>query len=168
MSAADLPKAYIKHQMAGRIRLKIPEKRGDEAYFEYLAESFAGCEAVSQLQLNPQTASLLIQHGAVPFLEVADFASSNSLFTVTGESETELPATEQMSIASLSNVLAAHLDHKLADLSAGRVDVRSVLFLGFMGLAVREASKGHVMAPASTFLWRALQLLNKKNDKFFE
>ena len=168
MPSTDLPKAYIKHQIAGRIRLKITEKRGDEQYFEALAEAFTECEAITQLQLNPPTASLLIQHGSKPFAEIAEFASNAGLFILATEEEAELLATQHLSVASLSSLAASHLDHKMADLSAGRIDVRSVLFLGFVGLAVHEASKGHIMAPASTFLWRALQLLNKKNDKFFE
>ncbi|MGY6278086.1 HMA2 domain-containing protein [Methylomonas sp. MgM2] len=168
MPIADLPKAFIKHQMPGRARLKIPGKRGDERYFEQLAEIFAGCEAITQLQINAQTASLLIQHDSSPLSDIVAFAGDAGLFVTVQGREAELMATEHSSIAKLSSLAATHIDHKLADLSAGRVDVRSVLFLGFMGLAVREATKGHVMAPASTFLWRALQLLNQKNDKFFE
>lgn len=168
MSITDLPKAFIKHQMPGRVRLKIPSKRGDEQYFEELAETFAECEAIGQLQLNPPTASLLIQHGIAPFDEIAKFAANAGLFTIAMGQEAELMATETSSIASLTSSAAAYLDHKMADLSAGKVDVRSLLFLSFVGMAVVEAKKGHIMAPASTFLWRALQLLNKKNDKFFE
>lgn len=168
MPNTDLPQAFIKHQMPGRARLKIPSKRGDETYFEALAEAFAACEAITQLQINPPTASLLIQHGNAPFSVIAEFAGDAGLFAVAEGEEAEWLATQHLSVASLSSMAAAHLDNKLADLSAGRVDVRSVLFLGFVGLAVHEATKGHVMAPASTFLWRALQLLNKKNDKFFE
>jgi len=168
MPNTDLPKAFIKHQMPGRVRLKISSKRGDERYFEELAEAFAECDAIKQLQINPPTASVLVEHGTNSFVEIVTFATNAGLFTVAEGEEAELMAMEHSSIASLSSLAASHLDHKLADLSTGRVDVRSILFVSFVGLAVHEATKGHVMAPASTFLWRALQLLNKKNDKFFE
>jgi hypothetical protein len=168
MTQLDLPKAYIKHQLTGRARVKIPQKRGDEVYFETLAEAFAQCETITQLQLNPQAASLLIQYGSAPFSEIAAFAVNAGLFTLVEQDDADLPATEHSSVASISSILASRLDHKLADLSAGRIDVRSVLFVAFMGLTIREAAKGHVMAPASTFLWRALQLLNKKNEKLFD
>lgn len=168
MAQILLPKAYIKHQLAGRVRLKIPQKRNDEAYFEAVADAFADCEAITQLQLNPQAASLLIQHGSAPFSDIAAFAASAGLFALVAQDDPDLPAVEHASVAGLSSLVASQLDHKLADLSAGRIDVRSALFVAFMGLTIHEAAKGHVMAPASTFLWRAIQLLNKKNEKLFD
>lgn len=167
MPNAELPKAYIKHQMAGRVRLKIPRKRGDDAYFEQIAEMFAECDAITQLQLNPPSASLLIQHGAAPFAEIVEFAGNAGLFVLADQSETALPTAEQLSVAGLSALGVAQLDEKLSQLSAGRVDLRSVFFLGFMGLAAHQAAKGHIMSPASTFFWRAIELLNSKNDKMF-
>ncbi len=162
-----LPKAYIKHQLAGRVRLKIPAKRGDEQYFEELAEAFATCDAITQLQLNPPTASLLIQYGAVPFAEVADFAAEAGLFALVEQGDADLPTTEHLSVAGWSSLGVSQFDQQLSQLSAGRVDLRSVFFLGFMGLAVHQAVKGHIMSPASTFFWRALELLNNKNEKMF-
>jgi hypothetical protein len=47
------------------------------------------------------------------------------------------------------------------------VDLRSAFFLGFMGLAIHQAAKGRIMSPASTFFWRAVELLNNKNEKMF-
>lgn len=161
------PKAYIKHQLVGRVRLKIPVKRGDEQYFEKLAEAFAGCQAITQLQLNPPTASLLIQHGTAPFAEIADYASDAGLFTLAAPTDSEPQTAEHLSVAGWSSLGVSQLDRQLNQLSDGRVDLRSVFFLGFMGLAVHQASKGHIMSPASTFFWRALELLNNKNEKMF-
>ena len=33
------PFAYIKHQLPGRVRVKIPQKKGDFRYFDRIAES---------------------------------------------------------------------------------------------------------------------------------
>jgi hypothetical protein len=164
---ASLPKAFIKHQLAGRVRLKIPAKRGDEQYFEALAEAFATCETISQLQLNPPTASLLIQHGATPFSDIAEFAEIAGLFVLAEEEYADLPAIEHLSVASLSSLGVSHVDKQLKRLSEGRVDLRSAFFLGFMGLAIHQAAKGRIMSPASTFFWRAVELLNNKNEKMF-
>lgn len=167
MLNADLPKAFIKHQLAGRVRLKIPQKRGDEAYFEQVAEIFAECEAITQLQLNPPSASLLIQHGAAPFTEIVEFASNAGLFVLVDQGETEVPVTDHLSVAGLSSLGVAQLDETLGQLTAGRVDLRSVFFLGFVGLAAHQAAKGHIMSPASTFLWRAIELLDTKKENMF-
>lgn len=165
---ANLPKAYIKHQMPGRVRLKIPQMRGNEPYFEHLAEAFADCDAISQIQLNSQAASLLIQHGSNPFSAVAEFAGNANLFILVAEGADELPAVRaRASIAAWSSSGVSQLDQKLAQLSEGRFDLRSIFFLGFVGLAAHQAAKGRIMSPASTFLWRAIELLNSKNDKMF-
>ena len=56
------PFAYIKHQMPGRVRVKIPQKKGDFRYFDRIAELLTGCPGITQLQLNPPAASILICH----------------------------------------------------------------------------------------------------------
>jgi len=167
-----LPKAYIKHQLAGRVRIKIPEKQGDIAYFERVVRTVARCDAVTWVQKNPASASLLIQHGTAPFSEIAEFAKNAGLFSLMAtkveQNGFDLHPAGHLSIASLSSLGVAHFDEKLSRFSAGRVDLRSTLFLGFMGLAIHQAAKGHFMSPASTFFWRALELLNSKNETMFK
>lgn len=169
MIMSTLPTAYIKHRMPGRVRLKIPAKRGDEAYFEALAETLAGCDQIRQLQLNPPTASLLIQHDDAPLDSVVDYAAAAELFIVAegGDGDSDLPALDNLSVASWSSLGVSQFDQQLSQLSAGRVDLRSLFFLGFMGLTIHQAAKGHIMSPASTFFWRALELLNNKNENMF-
>ncbi|MGZ5044724.1 MAG: hypothetical protein ACXV8P_08025 [Methylobacter sp.] len=36
-----LPSAFVKHQLPGRVRLKIPQKRGNVHYFDRLADIFS-------------------------------------------------------------------------------------------------------------------------------
>ncbi len=171
MTDADLPKAYIKHQLAGRIRLKIPQKRGDAAYFERVAQACAQCSGITRLHANPAAASLLIQHDTVALAEVTAFAEQAGLFCVVAATQDygaeNVQAGAAVSIASLSSLSIASFDERLSRLTAGRVDLRSALFLGFTGLAIHQAAKGHFMSPASTFFWRALELLNKKNENMF-
>ena len=77
------PNAFIKHQLPGRVRLKIPQKRGDFQYFDYVAERFADCLGITQLQLNPPAASLLICHEKdMAFQTIAEFAEANEIFSL--------------------------------------------------------------------------------------
>lgn len=167
MTMAVLPTAYVKHRMPGRVRLKIPAMRGDDAYFELLAETLAGCEQIRQLQLNPPTASLLVLHDDAPFEAIAEYAVSAGLFAIAEGNGGELPALDNLSVAGLSSLGVSQIDQQLNQLSAGRLDLRSLFFLGFVGLTVHQAAKGHIMSPASTFFWRALELLNSKNENMF-
>ena len=168
MTITDLPKAYIKHQLSGRVRLKIPKKRGNYQYFDKVADVLADCEGITQLQLNPSSASLLIQHGpGVQFSSIAAFACSANLFNLIDAGGSDQLTTEHLSIAGWSSVGVTQLDQTITQVSGGRFDLRSMLFLTFVGLGVREATRGHVMAPAATFLWRALELLNAKNENMY-
>jgi hypothetical protein len=56
----SLPTARISHFTARRVRIKIPEKRRDRAYFSTVADRLAAWESVEQVEANPLTASLLI------------------------------------------------------------------------------------------------------------
>ena len=163
----SLPKAFIKHQLPGRVRIKIPHKRGNEAFFEELAEAFAGCDFISQLQLNSQSASLLIVHTAPSVDAIIEFAANVGLFTLVSEDDPDLPVSGNLSLAGFTSLGVAEADKGMRKLTFGLLDLRSVYFVGFVCMGIMEARKGHIMSPASTLWWRALELLNAKNDKMY-
>jgi hypothetical protein len=163
------PSAYIKHQLPGRVRLKIPQKRGDFRYFDRIAELFTGCPGITQLQLNPSAASILVCHGTeTDFLNIAEFAQANGLFTIVEPPEEETFTIPYLPIPKLTSTGLNRLDESLMDFSQGRLDGRSLLFLSLIGLAIRQMAKGHIMGPASTLLWYAFSLLKEENEKLFD
>jgi hypothetical protein len=160
------PSAYIKHQLPGRVRLKIPQKRGDFRYFDRIAELFTDCPGITQLQLNPPAASILICHGTeTDFLNIAEFAQTNGLFTLTEQPEEETFSIPYLPIPTLTTTGLSRVDESLLDFSQGRLDGRSLLFLALIGLAVRQMAKGNIMGPATTLLWYAFSLLKEENAK---
>lgn len=54
--------AVIVHQIPGRIRMRISEKRGDDAYFSKLSEELAGIDTVCNVTTNAKTGSVVIEH----------------------------------------------------------------------------------------------------------
>ena len=163
------PFAYIKHQLPGRVRLKIPQKRGDFRYFARLAGLFADCTDITQLQLNPSAASILICHGTeTQFLNITEFAQTNGLFTIIEQPEEETFTIPYLPIPKLTSTGLNRLDESLMDFSQGRLDGRSLLFLALIGLAVRQMAKGHIMGPASTLLWYAFSVLKAENNKLLD
>jgi hypothetical protein len=163
------PSAYIKHQLPGRVRLKIPQKRGDFRYFDRIAELFADCPGITQLQLKPSAASILICHGTeTDFLNITEFAQTNGLFTIVEQPEEETFTISYLPIPKLTSTGLRHLDESLIDFSKGRLDGRSLLILALIGLSVRQMTKGHVLGPASTLLWYAFSLLKEENEKLFD
>lgn len=165
----NYPSAYIKHQLPGRVRLKIPQKRGDFRYFDRIAELFTDCPGITQLQLNPPAASILICHGTeTDFLNIAEFAQTNGLFTIIEQPEEETFSIPRLPIPKLTSTVLNRLDESLMDFSQGRLDGRSLLFLSLIGLAIRQMTKGHIMGPASSLLWYAFRLLKEENEKLFD
>src|SRR5260370_37203359 len=57
---ADLPAGRVCHLTTGRLRVKIPEKRRDEAFFKLLAQRLASWESIEGVEVNPLTASVLV------------------------------------------------------------------------------------------------------------
>ncbi len=161
-----LVSAYIKHRLPGRVRLKIPQKKGDYRYFDRLAESLEDCPGITQLQLNPPAASLLICHSAdTPFLSIAEFAQTNALFVVIEQEPEQAFSIPHLPIAMLTSTGLNNLDKSLMDFSRGRLDGRSLLFLALIGLAFHQITKGRVMAPAASLLWYALSLVKEENAR---
>ncbi|MGJ0485989.1 MAG: HMA2 domain-containing protein [Methylomicrobium sp.] len=158
------PSAFIKHQLPGRVRLKIPQKRGDINYFNRLEELFSDFLGINELKLNPSTASIVINHETdIPFQDIAEFAKTENLFNLVEEAEDHDEAVPNLYIKALALTGFDRFDKALLDYSKGRLDARSFVFLSLIGLAIHQAARGNVLAPASTFLVYAVQLLNVKD-----
>lgn len=138
------------HSVPGRLRLKIPDKRGDRAYFERLETELSALEGVVELGINIATGSVLIGH---------DWPSEEVLLRVAEETALFLldpaPFDPLWQRASMGLEL---LDRRLAKLSRGEVGMRSALLVGTLVLGIRQAMRGQTLGPASNLLWYALTL----------
>jgi hypothetical protein len=162
------PSAYIKHQIPGRVRLKIPQKKGDLEYFGQIAELFADCPHITELQLNPTSASLLICHEiTADFLNIADFARKKGLFTIIDKPDDTFKIPNQP-ITKFASTGINRLDKSLSDFTQGFLDGRSLLFLALIGLAIRQMSKEHFLGASSSLLWYAFRVLDEANGNPFE
>jgi hypothetical protein len=54
--------AYLVHGARTRLRIKIPGRRHDEAYFSLLRRTLSGRIGIRAVRVNPLTASVLIVH----------------------------------------------------------------------------------------------------------
>ncbi|MGJ0429443.1 HMA2 domain-containing protein [Methylobacter sp.] len=158
------PSAFIKHQLPGRVRLKIPQKRGDINYFNRLEELFSHFLGINALKLNPSTASIVISHeNGVSFQDIAEFAKTKNLFNLVEKTEDHDETIPNLYIKALTLTGFNRFDRALLDYSKGRLDARSFLFLTLIGLAIHQAARGNVLAPASSLLIYAVQLLYVKD-----
>jgi hypothetical protein len=144
--------AHIAHESAGRLRVRVPARRGNEGFFQQAVDALASMPGVSHVQANPVTASILVLHER-EVANVAEFAEQQRLFRLDPEPSSGLPAAVRVSAA------LRRIDHTLFGARGGQAELRTVAFLALLALATHQTVKGNVMAPAVTLLWYALTLL---------
>ncbi len=148
--------ARVTHATSNRLRLQVPERRRDSDYFAHLATRLAGLAEVEQVVVNPATAGILIHHHGLSVERLASFGSEQGLFDL------HLATPEQHPLWQGAAALGNTLDQQLQRSSSGQVDLRSIGFLVLVAMALVQFSRGQILAPASTLIWYASDLLRQK------
>jgi hypothetical protein len=129
--ASMVPTALLEHQLPGRIRLRIPAKRGDGAFFETVRRDMAGTAAVQEVIANPHTGSLLIRYTG-DIGKLATETAERGLFTV-----------QRAKAASRQPKAAA---------TASPINTAAV---GLSGLGLYQVARGRSLGSASEIFWNA-------------
>ncbi len=147
-----LPRAYIVHQVRGRLRLRIREKRQDPDYFQEICPQLESLAGISEVSFNDNTGSLLLRHPELPFTELGPRLSELGLF--------ELVEGPEPKSTALNPVFSGFswIDKTISDGSTGKVDLRSLAFLGLIGLSAQQIYRGNILGPAIPMLLSALDL----------
>lgn len=72
------PRAYIAHSIPGRIRIKVPDGKGNPALLEKLRELLQSAPAVKTVDCNPLTGSVLIHYSPQPNESIPAFLSAGN------------------------------------------------------------------------------------------
>ncbi len=147
--------AYVTHALQGRLRLKIPAKRGDGFYFASLESDLSKCPGVESVTINPRAASALIKFwGGGGMAVLNQYARKHKLFTIKPDKNAELKTLNQFVYTQVKQV-----DEVITLLTRGHLDMQSIFFLLFLGLGLQQLWRGQIMQPAIPMLWRALEIL---------
>ncbi|HYE36872.1 HMA2 domain-containing protein [Methylocaldum sp.] len=147
--------AFVIHELPGRLRLRIPEKRSDAVFFADLAERLTQCPGVTRVAPNALTGSVLLLHSSeTRAVDVAKYAEQSALFSVKPVSAAPVRTLGQHASEGLDA-----FDRSLNSVSGGLVDLQSVFFLLLLGLAVHQARRGQLLVPAVSLLWEAIGLV---------
>lgn len=151
------PSAYLTHTAPGRCRIKIPDKRHDTEFFDALEPVLINLAGVKRVTVNTLTSSVLIQYREqeLPLQELKSHLDSITHFEVTAE-------PKPVAIWEDASQRLKSFDDYLKDGSEGQIDFRSLLFVVFVLLAVRQLMQGSVLGSASNLLWYATQLVMGK------
>lgn len=145
-----LPTATVEHAMDGRLRVRIPERRGDASYFEDAIRKLSANPAITRLEANPLTGSLLIGHRADP-ATLGEIAADAGVFLL----QALLPQVVHETTRSRASARTVGFSLPRSGPAAG---------LGLLGLSAYAAAQGNVVGPASENFWHALGALRILNN----
>lgn len=139
-AAVPVP-ARIVHQMPGRLRLAMTERRGDAAYFGELARQLAALDGVRHVRSNPPAASVVVEfEGALEALMAGLRASGLLAFDAPAK---RAPMLDAGGTAPTQLVSGRELNPMFM---AG---------LGFALFGLLQSLRGRVEVPAMTAFWYA-------------
>jgi hypothetical protein len=144
--------AIIVHQMEGRMRLRVPEMRGETVFFQNIKEQLAEHEDIFSVSVRPLTGSILIEHDGLDQNTLGEWSREKDLFQIT---EKKLKH-ESSSIAQMSEHELNKIDDMLKQGSEGRFDLLSVLLMMSVGLLINEFLKGRLAAGSFALVIYAL------------
>lgn len=150
--------AVVVHRIPGRVRLRIQDKRGNNAdYFSNLSENLARFENVHNVRANPVTGSIAFEF-AGSLDEVLRRAEEDDLLTIV-----EAMATDKNPFAA-AGVNAFSAAVRPVNLVSGR-DMNRMFMLGLMLLAVSlmQVFRGQWFPPALSVFWYAWEAFSMAN-----
>jgi hypothetical protein len=149
------PDAFVTHRTAGRLRLRVPSKKGDALYFASVRDALSGIEGVDRVEVSPVTGSVLLHHTA-PFAGI-DAARPRDLFNIV-----ETPQTEATGLNDSVSTLFGSIDDRIKGITGKGVDLAGLAFLALVAAGVYQIARGNFTAPAwYTAFWYALGIFGK-------
>lgn len=152
----ELPQARVCHFTTSRLRVKIPEKRRDEAFFDTVKGRLATWDSIEQVEVNPLTASVLVHFSDLGGL-FAENAVRNDLFALDYdalETDFESPALTEWVKGRWDDA-----DVAVRRLTSGAADLRSAVLVTLLAAGTYQLFRGNIAAPAATLLWYAGDML---------
>ncbi len=161
----DTPKAKIVHQTPGRLRIKIPSRRGDESYFSEVYNGFSRTKRVDQVEINPVSASILCLGEDLDPNSIQEYAESKGFFTF-GKTEEELDFLPRKVVRPMGA-----LSSQMMKETGGRMNLLGIAFMSAVSIGLYQVLRGNLKLPTwHTALWYAfglaLQIVPKPNFDF--
>ena len=149
-----LPIGECVHCSAGRLRVRVREKRGDADFFEKVKKTLASSFPKAQITVNPDTGSVL-SLGVDDRGGLAEAARNKNLFDLAGP-DRHVPVSQ----AVQDTFKQANLTVRSS--TRGELDLPTLVFLILVGTGIVQIMRGNVGAPPwYTAFWYALGVFTK-------
>ncbi len=152
------PQAYIIHQTGARVRLRVKAKRQDADYFAALRSRIEAVHGIDEVRVNSTTGSVILLHPELPYSKIEPELRNIDLFELAAGPEPETPALTPLR----SGISKAN--QALSETSSGSVDLRTLVVVGAIGLAIHQMLRGNLLGPALPLVWRAVDLAMSFRD----
>lgn len=161
-----VPVARITHNIKGRLRIKIPLRKGDRDYFSSLAGELVKIPGIARVEINPLTGSILVLH-ETELEKIIDHANENGLFRIllddmkNANSNNNSKGTNRRITSRISDVFK-QADSKMLDISGGQLDIGGSAFIALAGFGIYQIYRGNLIAlPWYAAFWYALNIFLK-------
>ena len=152
------PKAYIQHDLPGRLRVYIPTHKGLDKFFIQLHIKLGECDAIDGVHVNAITGSVLIYYRGEK-LVIADFLSRNNLFLLKQKKQHH-QKKHHMPLKRMSNFIEM-LEQKIIQKSDNNFDLNFLTVGGLACLALFQAINGEALPPAWMLLSQAISTIRQ-------
>jgi len=151
-----LPIAHVVHHSARRLRLRVPARRGQRAFFEHVPPGFEDEARVQAVRANATSASLLFVGDGTDLGTIGRAGEAAGWFRLAALPPATLPAAQRVAAP------IGALDRRLRDLSGGSLDLANGFFLGLLFFGVYELAIGNFRRPPwYTVFWYAFGVFSK-------
>jgi hypothetical protein len=152
----QLPEAVICHYTKGRLRIKIPSKKGNVSYFDHVCNVLKNSGTCKNVAVNPINSSCVI-NTEEEIEKLKDFAQSNGLFDL------KMIDTEKRRIINYTiKQTFNNFDLKIRRFFNDEIDLAGATLIALIGLTAYQIGRGNFSAPAwYTSLWYAFNVFLK-------
>jgi Heavy metal associated domain 2 len=147
--------AAIVHQLPGRLRLRIVDRKGDSWFFEKLKNGLERCSAIRQLDINPTTGSVLIHHDGNAD-EILKYGGTHDLFVLAPPAGRRTVPPSRAAVHALRT-----LDSRVKERTSGSWDLRELAFFTLSLGALVQTARRNFWPEALTLIWYAMLTLQQ-------
>jgi hypothetical protein len=146
------PAIRIVHRTLSRTRLRTRGMRGNSAYFWQLRDALEEMQGVRNVQVNPLTESILIEHDVPvdPLLRAAEQRGYLQLDVG--------PVDEESYLVRIGRALSDG-DQRMKQATSGRVDLDTLAFLGMLAGGIFQVARGNGLPAGVTMLRYAVEFV---------
>lgn len=153
------PAVQVVHASPGRLRLRVRREAADDDTLARTERALVGLTGVRDVRANPLTRSVLVAYDdgvAEPAQVMAAVERAGLTVAPTpdqaGEGSGARAALDRTALSQGITDLFGAADTRLADLTGGAADLRTLVPVGFAVMAIRQLVTG----PVSAVPWYAL------------